>query len=84
MQVLGSFGDTASHLPGCCFYHALVSDVEGPCLNRSCLCGVSFPYLTDICPAVASHPATSNAERETPLITPPDITVQRCTSGQVV
>ena len=83
-HILCFFGDTVSHLPGCCFYYALVSDVEGPCLNRSCLCGVSFPYLTDICPAVASHPATSDPEREHPLITPPDITVQRCSSGPVV
>jgi hypothetical protein len=40
--------------------------------------------VSDICPAVASHPATSNPERETPLITPPDITVQRCSSRPVV
>ena len=34
VQVLGSFGDTASHLPDCCSLHALVSDAEGPYLNR--------------------------------------------------
>ena len=43
--------------------------------------------VSDICPAVASHPATSDPEREYPLIMPPDITVQtckRCSSGPVV
>ena len=39
VQVLGSFGDTASHLPDCCSLHALVSDAEGPYLNRPLLSG---------------------------------------------
>ena len=34
VQALGSFGDTASHLPDCCSLHALVLDAEGPYLNR--------------------------------------------------
>jgi hypothetical protein len=29
-KVLGSFGDTVSHLPDCCSLYALVSDAEGP------------------------------------------------------
>ena len=42
VQVLGSFGDTASHLPDCCSLHALVSDAEGPYLNRPLLSGSPF------------------------------------------
>ena len=40
--------------------------------------------VSDIYPAVASHLATSDPERVHPLITLPDITVQRCSSGPVV
>jgi hypothetical protein len=49
VQALGSFGDTASHLPDCCSLHALVSDAEGPYLNRP----FSAEVLPDpdICPA---------------------------------
>jgi hypothetical protein len=42
VQALGSFCDTASHLPDCCSLHALVSDAEGPYLNS----GSSFPIPT--------------------------------------
>jgi hypothetical protein len=42
LVTLAFFGDTVSHLlPGCWFSYALVSDVEGLYLNRSCLCGGS-------------------------------------------
>jgi hypothetical protein len=34
VYALGSFGDTASHLPDCCSLNALVSDAEGPYLNH--------------------------------------------------
>jgi hypothetical protein len=46
VQTLGSFGDTASHLPDCCSLHALVSDAEGPYLNRPFLSGSPFPIPT--------------------------------------
>jgi hypothetical protein len=46
VQVLGLFGDTASPLPDCCSLYALVSDAEGPYLNRSPLSGSPFPTLT--------------------------------------
>ena len=68
VQVLGSFGDTASHLPDCCSLHALVSDAEGPYLNRPLLSGsprtnprrpvcstVQYRDTTVVCP-LASEP----------------------------
>ena len=63
VQALGIFGDTVSHLPDCCSLHALVSDAEGPYLNRpfSQRKSLSVP---DISPSQASHLATSDPERE--------------------
>ena len=46
VRVLGFFGDTVSHLADCCSYYALVSDAQGPYLNRSLLCGSPFPSPT--------------------------------------
>ena len=62
VQTLGSFGDTASHLPDCCSLHALVSDAEGPYLNRLSQ-RKSLPD-PDISPRKASHLSTSDPERE--------------------
>jgi hypothetical protein len=42
VQVLGSF----SQLPDCCSLHALVSDAEGPYLNRPFLSGSPFLIRT--------------------------------------
>jgi hypothetical protein len=42
VQVLGSFGDTVSHLPDCWSLYALVSDAEVPYLNRPLLSGSPF------------------------------------------
>ena len=63
MQVLGLFGDTASPLPDCCSLYALVSDAEGPYLNRPFSQRKSLPD-PDISPSQASHLATCDPERE--------------------
>jgi hypothetical protein len=54
VQVLVSFGDTVSHLPDCCYLYALVSDAEGPYLNRSFSQRKSLP-IPDISPSQASR-----------------------------
>jgi hypothetical protein len=85
VQVLGSFGDTVSDLPDCCSLKALVSDAEGPYLNRSPLSGSPFPTLT-FRPAklVTWQPVIPDAGREQPLITPgANSTLQRCVAGTV-
>ena len=84
-SLLGFFDDPVSHLPGCCSYYALVLGTEGPYSNRSSPCGRIPPYST-FCPSEASLSETNDRERESPLITPPGITLQRCTctSGPAV
>ena len=62
MQALSSFGDTASHLPDCCSLHALVSDAEGPYLNR--LSQQKSLRVPDISPRQAGPLSTSDPERE--------------------
>ena len=63
--------------------YALVSDAEGPYLNRPSQ-RKSLPD-PDISPSQASHLATSDPEREEPLFTPGANNVpQRCVAGTVI
>ena len=64
MQALSSFGDTASHLPDCCSLHALVSDAEGPYLNRLSQRKSLIPSRPRHFALKASHLSTSDPERE--------------------
>ena len=78
-QCLGFFGDTASHLPDCCSLHALVSDAEGPYLNR--LSQRKPLSVSDICPAklVTWQPVIPNGSIAIPCMAPGQIaTPQRC------
>ena len=68
VQALGSFGDTASHLPDCCSF-----------IRIGVGCGRALSTappqrkplsVSDILPGQASHLATNDPEREKPLIIP--------------
>jgi hypothetical protein len=86
VQVLGSFGDTVSHLPDCYSLYAsyaLVPDAEWSYLN----CSPQWKSIPDpdISPSQASHLATCDPEREEPLFTPGANNVpQRCVAGTVI
>jgi hypothetical protein len=77
-QCLDSFGDTGSHLPDCCSFtvYALVSDAEGPYLNR--LSQRKPLSVSDICPAklVNWQPVIPNGSTAIPCMAP-------CTPGQI-
>ena len=62
MQVLGSFGDTLSHLPDCYSLYALVPDAEGSYLN--CFSQRKSLPDPDTSPSQVRHLATCDPEQE--------------------
>ena len=70
MQVLGSFGDTVSHLPDCYSLYALVPDAEG-----------SYPVIPNGRNPLALPGANSNPTTVRPPMKDPPIDFEEVMAG---